>query len=442
MKKGFLGLAMAGMMTLSMGAASAAANPFADVPAEHWSYDAVSQLAKDGVIEGYGDGTFRGDKSITRYEMAQMTARAMSRQDLKDSDKALVDKLVAEYAAELKNLGVRVAELERNADKVKFDGFFRIRQENFGKQNKIDDTLKAYIEAYVHAAVDEHWTVESKHKITWDMKNDEGNDGTVKTSNIYSYGRYKDLAVKIGKFDTVDGYAYTHEDPMRGVQVKFGGKLKTQLSWGRIANPNNNFDADYGSVVLTYPLSKRANLYGALHHLQPLTTGRKNVGDATYNIGNIGFDTLLGNNFRFIALYARSNAETRLNRNGYFLELDYKRMQVQNPGSYMIMLRNFRVTDATAISSRYEAYTHGNHTSLMTTLQALMANDFNWKQTAEALFVHVNTLRYRYEKIQQVLEWEGSGMEMRTNLFAAVRAGAILDILDADEQIEEMLVAN
>ena len=54
---------------LVVGAASttfAAANPFSDVPRDHWAYDAVTQLAADGVIEGYGDGTYRGDRTITR----------------------------------------------------------------------------------------------------------------------------------------------------------------------------------------------------------------------------------------------------------------------------------------------------------------------------------------------------------------------------------------
>ena len=54
---------------LVVGAASttfAAANPFSDVPRDHWAYDAVAQLAADGVVEGYGDGTFRGDRNITR----------------------------------------------------------------------------------------------------------------------------------------------------------------------------------------------------------------------------------------------------------------------------------------------------------------------------------------------------------------------------------------
>ena len=72
--------ALAAAMTI--GAASttfAAANPFSDVPRDHWAYDAVTQLAADGVVEGYGDGTYRGDRNITRYEMAQMVAKAMAR---------------------------------------------------------------------------------------------------------------------------------------------------------------------------------------------------------------------------------------------------------------------------------------------------------------------------------------------------------------------------
>ena len=109
---------------LVVGAASttfAAQNPFTDVPADHWAYDAVAQLAKDGVVTGYGDGTYKGDKQITRYEMAVMVARAMANSNganVSGNDKALLDKLAAEFGDELNNLGVRVANLEKNADKV------------------------------------------------------------------------------------------------------------------------------------------------------------------------------------------------------------------------------------------------------------------------------------------------------------------------------------
>ena len=89
---------------LVVGAASttfAAANPFSDVPADSWAYDAVSTLAADGVIDGYPDGTYQGQNTMTRYEMAQIVARAMAKTDLEKADKALVDKLAAEFAEDL-----------------------------------------------------------------------------------------------------------------------------------------------------------------------------------------------------------------------------------------------------------------------------------------------------------------------------------------------------
>ena len=55
-----------------------AANPFSDVDASSWAYQSVEQLANAGIINGYPDGTFKGNNPITRYEMAQMVAKAMA----------------------------------------------------------------------------------------------------------------------------------------------------------------------------------------------------------------------------------------------------------------------------------------------------------------------------------------------------------------------------
>ena len=126
MKKLFVSVAAASLIVGSAASGFAAANPFEDVPADHWAYDAVAQLAADGVIEGYGDGTYRGDREITRYEMAQMVARAMAK-NLSAADKTLVDKLAAEFADELNSLGVRVAALEKKVDNVKLRGILRYR---------------------------------------------------------------------------------------------------------------------------------------------------------------------------------------------------------------------------------------------------------------------------------------------------------------------------
>ena len=97
-----LGMAMA----LGVTASAYAANPFSDVPANSWAYDAVNKLAAEGIIDGYPNGTFGGDRLMTRYEMAQIVAKAMAKG-------ANVDRLAAEFADELDSLGVRVAGLEK-----------------------------------------------------------------------------------------------------------------------------------------------------------------------------------------------------------------------------------------------------------------------------------------------------------------------------------------
>lgn len=150
---------------LTVGTASltfAAANPFTDVPADHWAYDAVTQLAQDGVIEGYGDATFKGSQKITRYEMAQMIAKAMAKNNVSAADKALIDKLTAEFSDELNNLGVRVANLERNADNVKWNGEMRYTytsQRIDGQKRANKDELLLRLEP--SAEVNQNWKVKA-----------------------------------------------------------------------------------------------------------------------------------------------------------------------------------------------------------------------------------------------------------------------------------------
>lgn len=126
MKKRLLKVAVTTALTVAF-AVPAFANPFADVPAKHWAYDAVNKLAQAGVVDGYGDGTFRGDKTVTRYEMAQIIAKAMTK-DLNADQKEAVDKLSKEFGTELTTLGVKVDGLQNQVDNmVKVSGDARVR---------------------------------------------------------------------------------------------------------------------------------------------------------------------------------------------------------------------------------------------------------------------------------------------------------------------------
>jgi len=102
--------------------ARASATPFSDVPSNHWAYQYIQSLAADGVIDGYPDGEFKGDRPLTRYEMAVIVARTLShlRRDAgKAPSRADLDKLqklIDALKDELDALGVRVANVEDSLD--------------------------------------------------------------------------------------------------------------------------------------------------------------------------------------------------------------------------------------------------------------------------------------------------------------------------------------
>lgn len=128
MKRNFI-IMLAALLILAFAAPafSAPIDTFADVPAGHWAYDAVKTLAKARIVEGYGDGTFRGQNTITRYEMAIITANAMTKLEKADAQhRALIEKLAKEFDSELVKLGVRVAKLEAAQPNIKMGGQARL----------------------------------------------------------------------------------------------------------------------------------------------------------------------------------------------------------------------------------------------------------------------------------------------------------------------------
>ncbi|TWH51769.1 S-layer homology domain-containing protein [Sporomusa sp. KB1] len=104
---------MTGTPTVITPVYAATTPSFSDVPAGNWAYDAVAKLAKAGIVDGYSDKTFKGDRTMSRYEFAFIVAKAMDKFEAADeSNKQLIDKLSAEFASELNRLGARVAKVE------------------------------------------------------------------------------------------------------------------------------------------------------------------------------------------------------------------------------------------------------------------------------------------------------------------------------------------
>ena len=252
MKKSLV-LAMA--MALGVTASAYAANPFSDVPAGHWAYDSINKLAAAGVIEGYGDSTFGGDKLMTRYEMAQIVAKAMAKG-------ANVDKLAAEFADELDNLGVRVANLEKKADNVKVTGEARYLYEDSSNDGNIDNSLRSRI--WVNGQINDDWSYTGMLQNTQDLTDNAGNEDT-SFQRAYVEGKLGGLNVTAGRYNAFFANGNVYDTRADGVEVSYGSKIQlkgfagkgTDATWTDDKNEDHDTSfGNYAGVELTGDFNK------------------------------------------------------------------------------------------------------------------------------------------------------------------------------------------
>lgn len=341
---------------LVVGAASttfAAANPFSDVPADSWAYDAVTTLAADGVIDGFPDGTYKGQQTMTRYEMAQIVARAMAKTDLEKADKALVDKLAAEFAEELDNLGVRVADLEKKSDNVKWGGELRYTYTNVkddANRDNVDNDGNELLfrldpKAYIGNS---GWTANARIDYTVDIDTDSnGNDATV--DRIYVEGPLFGATVQAGKLPVFTAQGLVMDDPISGAQVAFGSDVfNTTIAAGRYNETHESFDvkngkditAEYYGVQFDYTPNDNLELnagYTALNNVDVISNYGENFylpngADNDLGIWYVGGKYAFDKNVALAGQYAKSDADDY--DTAWTAELQYKGADIADVGSW------------------------------------------------------------------------------------------------------------
>ena len=222
-------LLLAAVMALGVNAGVYAANPFSDVPAGHWAYDAVNKLAAEGVIEGYPGGTYGGDRLMTRYEMAQITAKAMAKG-------ANADRLAAEFADEIDSLGVRVANLEKKADNVRITGQIRYEYGDRGgdlgsKYGKVaQHRLRSRI--FVNGNINEDWSYTGRFENNQSLKNSSGDD-TVRLNQAYVTGKLGGVKLIAGKGDHYTGSGFVYDDTAEFIRATYGKEVQVNAYVGK-----------------------------------------------------------------------------------------------------------------------------------------------------------------------------------------------------------------
>lgn len=246
--------------TMAVGATCAfAANPFVDVPSDSWAYKSVVELADAGVIQGVDGSYFQGSRNITRYEAAEMVAKAMAHMDKASVEqRALINKLADEYAAELNNLGVRVAALENKVGNVKLTGDARIRwqHQSHNDDYKNDNSWDYRVRLRANAQVNDRTTV-TYGISTSDMNfgdNDKASDG----NKVYTDDAKIDtqlgahLTASVGRTDTYvlggdNAYGYQYGDVFDRAEMKYAtDKFAVTAGYGKFKEGDDLLAAKTG----------------------------------------------------------------------------------------------------------------------------------------------------------------------------------------------------
>ena len=240
-------LAIAAAAALTAGVSAYAANPFSDVSPDDWAYQAVSDLSDQGVVEGYPDGTFKGERNMTRYELAQVIARLMAREDqLNAEQKATLDKLAGEYADELANLGVRVSNLEKKVGNISWFGDARMRWKEKGYNadgSRKDDVWDGRMRINAKAQVNDSTYVRGRFTSNMDFKKNENAD--TKMDVLFVHHQFGDkVGMNLGRnFLTLGQTGMYYDDFFDGAQLFIGdSKLTLEAGYGRM----NTWINDYG----------------------------------------------------------------------------------------------------------------------------------------------------------------------------------------------------
>ena len=267
MKKQFAAIFAA---TAVLGVTTAfAANPFSDVTPDSWAYQAVSQLANAGIVNGYPDGTFKGQNNITRYEMAQMVAKAMANQDRANAEQqAMINRLADEFSNELNNLGVRVARLEDRVGNVKVTGDARLRYRDAEHaKSKFDARARVQFNAKVNDRTDAVVRLTSGSFELGNAKDGANADAQIDRAYVnHKFGER--VSLKAGRFGQTFGGGLAFDGTFDGAQFNAGNdKVNFQAAYGYAVSggaEGNNKDnnPELAIINLNGKVGKHADLGG------------------------------------------------------------------------------------------------------------------------------------------------------------------------------------
>ena len=308
-------LALAAVAALTAGVSAYAANPFSDVTPDDWAFQAVSDLSAQGVVEGYPDGSFKGERNMTRYELAQIIARLMAKEDqLNAEQQATLDKLAGEYADELANLGVRVANLEKKVGNISWSGDARMQYQHAlaeGSRTKHADNWNGRMRINVEGQVNDQVTVNGRFVNEMKFKDDESSNTEMDRINV-KWTPNDATYVTIGRQGValdVTGTFWDEDGMYDGVTAGWdNGKVGIDAGYGYVATPwedaNHNLayakkaDTENWFAKLTGHIGETADVSAFYQSYGKTFSNFHDIkGDDKAKVWGVGTSINLGSNF-------------------------------------------------------------------------------------------------------------------------------------------------
>ena len=344
-------LALAAVAALTAGVSAYAANPFSDVTPDDWAYQAVSDLSVQGVVEGYPDGTFKGERNMTRYELAQIVARLMAKEDqLNAEQQATLDKLAGEYADELANLGVRVSNLEKKVGNISWAGDAKMMYTN-NAEKTANDTYKGRIRLNVKGQVNDSTFVKGRIVTNmWFKDADADKDGNTTMDRLFVNHSFGDkTSIVLGRQDLTVFGGLEYDDAFDGAKLAYNdGKFDAYAAFGQLnAGDYKETDAAFGGLGYDFGVAKLNAAYFNF------------TGDKAKTVS--GFDSIWGANlvvpvqdFSVFGEYWDSNADK--NDSAYQAGIGYSTLDASKPGTFALNVAYNKVgTDAYLGGTTYDA---------------------------------------------------------------------------------------
>ena len=391
MRKKILIAALSTAMLCGSVQVSASSNFFADVPADDWSYSAVNELIATRHVADYTEPIPQG-RIMSRLEMAMIVDAAQQNLSAFTSDEqAVIARLGKEYFYDVKKIqllnkldAADEKSLERSedftpeeksklkdlADRFRFDGYVRFRNDHFIKHDKSTGEKTRTTRAnMVHLQLATHYKINDNWEATLDMGyrnslsgfderrnlafSDNGENDTGFKMDAYVTGKMFDnaLMIKAGKWNEWNpfGWGMDIDCDFAGAQLTYGKKdFKTFFTAGKMDLWDNFMGGDRQHEYVTslrffYPFSKKADVNFGVAYTSGMESRFQDPDKRVFSYyahGHYKFD----DNWDLRVGMINSNAKRADNptagratkKPGRWVQLQYKNADLQKPGSYAI----------------------------------------------------------------------------------------------------------